>query len=544
MKTVTLATLAALPHTLLAADYVWPGEHDHMEDLYMLQSGFSRFGFIDGILTCGFNQGVPGRQNAAEWIRTAYHDMATYDTDTGLGGIDASIMFETNREENKGTAFDNTFGHLASFYSVKSGGADLLALAVVGSMAACNGYEIPLRVGRVDATEAGQAGVPEPQQDLATHTEKFKKQGFNQTEMIELVACGHTLGGVHGANFPEITHDNTTGQVSHFEYGDSNAEFDNTVVTEYLSGNTSNLLVAGTNDTLNSDKRIFSADGNATMEKLADTKYFQTRCQDVMTKMIDTVPKDIVLSEPLKAIEVKPYINLLALNSNSTIDFSGYVRVRYGKGAVHPSADDLSAFLTYKDRSGKNVTEPITTTRPNWQSGTATGFGGGYSFVFFEWTTQIDADAGISGFHIHLTTTSTGTTEVYDNVGNTYPVKDTVLYQMKQSCSLYVLNSTTNAYDGQMTITAAVRSDSVADLNMHFASKVARPGVILGRFETQVEPFVATGKSMAGYDLYKVDGMPINSDSGSTSFDISLGDEMAVEFVRTTALTGQECAEL
>ncbi|KAJ4290373.1 hypothetical protein N0V90_010589 [Kalmusia sp. IMI 367209] len=546
MKSLALYALSSLP-TSLAVDYIWPGPHDHMEDLLYLQSGFSRFGFVDGILSCAFGQNIPGRQNSAEWIRTAYHDMATADVDAGTGGLDASIMFETLRGENKGSAFNNTFGHLASFYTTRSSGADLLALAVVGSMSVCGGYEVPLRVGRVDATEAGRMGVPEPQQDLETHTQIFAKQGFNQTEMIELVACGHTLGGVHHEDFPEITGDNTTGQVSEFEFDDSNVVFDNQVVTEYLAGNTSNLLVAGKNDTMNSDKRIFAADGNETMQALADPEHFQKRCQTLMARMIDTVPADVVLSEPLQPIDVKPYINLLALNTNGSLDFTGYIRVHYGADTGR-NADDLSAYITYTDRAGKNTTTPITATRPTFKSGTATGFGG-ISFVFFEWDTQLDADAGISSFNIHITSKSTNATTVYDNAGHGYPVQDTVLYQLHQSCQNFEPNGN-GGYDGSLTVAAAVRSEALAsassDLSLHFAKKVPQ-GTVLDRFETQVEGFVKTGKSLAGYELFEVKGMAVDAESASTTFDVVLGagdGATKVEFRNTNVLSQESCVPL
>ncbi|KAF2683798.1 heme peroxidase [Lentithecium fluviatile CBS 122367] len=547
MKSHNFAALATMPSALLsmvAAGYVWPDKYDYMEDIYMLQSGFNRMGFIDGILSCGFGQRVPGRQNSAEWIRTAYHDIATADVEAGTGGLDASIQFETERGENKGSAFNNTFGHFSGYYSPRSSVSDLLALAVVGSMAICGGYEIPLRVGRIDATEAGPMGVPEPQQDLPTHTAKFAKQGFNQTEMIELVACGHTLGSIHGANFPEITKDNSTGQVSHFEYGESATVFDNTVVHEYLASNTSNLLVAGSNDTLNSDKRIFGADKNVTMNLLSDNTYFQTRCQDVMTRMIDTVPKEVVLSDPIIARDIKPYINLLALNSNGSIDFSGYIRVRYGTNTKYPNADDLSAYLTYTDRNGNNFTKIISTTRPTWQAGTGAGFRG-YTFVYFEWDTQLASESGIGSFHIHVTTKSTNTTQEYNNGGNGYPVQDKVLYQMKQSCASYTPNGA--VYDGSLTIMAAVRSTEVPghkQLNLHFDKHVSRQGVVLDAFETQIEAFNATGKTLTGYELFKIDGMYIGADSSGTTFSVVLGDTTVIDFKSINALTQQECATI
>lgn len=80
------------------------------------------------------------------------------------------------------------------------------------AVAGCGGPILPLRGGRVDATAAGRPGVPEPQQDLATHTESFRLQGFNPTEMISLVACGHTIGGVRKSDFPTVVTEGEPGQ--------------------------------------------------------------------------------------------------------------------------------------------------------------------------------------------------------------------------------------------------------------------------------------------------------------------------------------------
>lgn len=60
------------------------------------------------------------------------------------------------------------------------------------------------RGGRVDATAPNKPGVPEPQQSLAEHTASFARQGFSATEMIQLIACGHTIGGVQNTAFPTI----------------------------------------------------------------------------------------------------------------------------------------------------------------------------------------------------------------------------------------------------------------------------------------------------------------------------------------------------
>lgn len=81
--------------------------------------------------------------------------MATYNKAEGTGGMDASIMFETEREENPGLAFNATFSFNLGYYTVRSSMADLIALAVHVAVRACGGPVIPLRVGRIDATEAG-----------------------------------------------------------------------------------------------------------------------------------------------------------------------------------------------------------------------------------------------------------------------------------------------------------------------------------------------------------------------------------------------------
>ena len=132
--------------------------------------------------------------------------MATADVFKGTGGIDASIAFETNRPENVGKAFNGTIDVFTGLLTTRSSMADMIALAAVTAVGACsNGTMIiPLRAGRVDATGPGPSGVPQPQDSLVSHTASFARQGFSPSEMISLVACGHTIGGVHGVDFPDI----------------------------------------------------------------------------------------------------------------------------------------------------------------------------------------------------------------------------------------------------------------------------------------------------------------------------------------------------
>ena len=176
--------------------------------------------------------------------------MATADVEAGTEGIDASITFETDRAENVGDAFNASFNFFVGFQNkrvsskfdlslhalpitrslIKPLVSDLIALGTVYAVRACSGPSISYRAGRIDATGPGSKGVPEPQGDLATHTASFAKQGFNVSEMIGLVACGHTLGGVHEQDFPTIAQgetnaDNNTSGMQHFD--DSFDSFDN-----------------------------------------------------------------------------------------------------------------------------------------------------------------------------------------------------------------------------------------------------------------------------------------------------------------------------
>jgi hypothetical protein len=48
---------------------------------------------------------------------SAYHDMATYDKTTGLGGLDGSILFEQERAENVGDGIRFTLTFLQAFTS-------------------------------------------------------------------------------------------------------------------------------------------------------------------------------------------------------------------------------------------------------------------------------------------------------------------------------------------------------------------------------------------------------------------------------------------
>lgn len=183
------------------AAYVWPSQYDDIDDLLYLQSGYNRHGSLSDrtflhflasvrvrladhnmveILSCAFGAGQPGIQKTAEWVRTAFHDAVTHDAAVGTGGLDASIQYELDRAENLGAALNSTLSDISSDVSVRNSAADLLALSLVMSVARCGDLRIPLRLGRVDAVEAGIMGVPEAHTDIETTKKRFETASFSQ----------------------------------------------------------------------------------------------------------------------------------------------------------------------------------------------------------------------------------------------------------------------------------------------------------------------------------------------------------------------------
>jgi hypothetical protein len=208
--------------------------------------------------------------------------------------------------------------------------ADLVALGLADSFIGCdpNPRFIQLKAGRVDAVGPGPSGVPGPADTLEFATNAFATAGFSQSDMIQAVACGHSIGSVHEVNFPDIVPlsvVNSTNLDGADSFDSTPAVFDNVGVTEYLTGTgkMGGPLVVGANMTTNSDLRIFSSDGNATIRALQPAQAFEDSCFAIFERMLDTVPKEVTLSDP---IVVRPFIlreGHLDLSSTGVVSYSG-----------------------------------------------------------------------------------------------------------------------------------------------------------------------------------------------------------------------------
>ncbi|KAL0575763.1 hypothetical protein V5O48_006206 [Marasmius crinis-equi] len=329
---------------------------------------------------------------AAEWVRLAYHDMSTHNADDGTGGLDASIVFELDRAQNVGQGMIDSINDFLGFTNPGVSLADLVAMGAVLGVGSCGGPLIPYRGGRADATSAGPATVPEPQQDLASHTESFRRQGFTQSEMIALVACGHSLGGVRQQDFPEIVQTPVDRDIALF---DGTQGFDNAVVTRYLQGTTTNPLAVGPNTTTNSDLRIFSSDGNATMQGLGSPDNFNKVCSDLLERMINTVPKGVQLTDVVEPIEYKVGQSRLFPG-----DTPGLLRFTTSLRLLHNNPS-RTVKLFWSDRQGSVCPSTgcsVPSTSVSESSGSVLMAPRGLSLTIYEFDTPVNMTSSMSKF--------------------------------------------------------------------------------------------------------------------------------------------------
>ena len=341
--------------------------------------------------------------------------------------------------------------------------------------------------------------------------------------MITLVACGHSIGGVHSIDHPEIV----SGPVSEenkASFDTTLGALDNEVVVEYLNNSTANPLVRNANDTLNSDKRIFASDGNKTMRKLVDAAYFKSQCEDVLGRMLDLVPGDVTLTEPLQPADIRPYIETYELNADGGVDFSGRIRVRITPSTAR-NPDSLTASIIPISRNSSAMRE-IDAPRD-----TSLGQSFGYldeRFIWFSFSHSMDASEAFDSFKIRINE------DIYDNAGTDgYPVNSNVLFQKKQSCML----QNTTADQGDLTVVTAIskallQSDSKPQVRLVKRSKVQ--GYHVPRLEQVIIPMQPANKETAQYVYYTAAAV-VNVESLSTTLDLEVGDSK-IQYITTGSL--------
>ncbi|KAI0157533.1 heme peroxidase [Xylariaceae sp. FL1272] len=500
--------------TLAGADPTWPSSIDEIEEIMYQVSGYRARQFGGTVIPCSSMASGKGRHNAAEWVRTAFHDMATTYISDGprKGGLDGSIQYELLSSDNIGPGFNTTLQFMADYYTSRSSVADLIALGLYYSIRSCGGPVVPIAAGRVDAKAAGPIGVPLPQNSAFTFQQQFLRMGFTTEEMIQVTACGHSLGGVHETEFPEIVPVGST-EDGEGAMDSTVAIFDNNVLTEYIAGNTTNPLVVGPSikATRNSDFKVFNIDQNVTVKAMAPAETFNSVCATVLRKMIEVVPDGVVLTDPVQPYEVKPVDMQLTLNNGArTMQLSGLIRVR----STDFAGDTASTVtFTYKNRNGG---DDCGSGGCNFEAallGATQGFDD--TFVWFPIQFDIPTATGISSFTLSVNMAS-GTSKTFDNNGESYPMQDGILLQQPQSCML----------GGKMTVTAAVRNDLNSEpVNLYVSKKTPTgnpnmPIPVLSDDSVEMEQ----GDCIGTYTFYTASYDGLGDLDYATKFDVISGN--------------------
>lgn len=499
--------------------YTWPSQqYDALEGL--LYEGRRP----DGSSLSGLVHPCRKRTNtlasiAAEWLRFAFHDMATHNVDDGTGGMDGSIVYELGRPENFGLGFNQTLNDFEAFPNKLVSRADVISIAAIMAVATCDGPVIPFRAGRVDVWAGGATGAPEPQDDLPTLTESFRKQGFNQAEMIKLVACGHTMGGVRSSDFPQLVPPDPNSVNPVFDDFDTTMAFDNAVVTQYLDGSTKNILVVGTNQTMNSDLRVFQSDGNSTMKSLGDATVFKTECQSILGRMLDVVPQNVTLTDEITLLPAKVNNAQLTFQKNQLV-FKSTFRLTQPTNTTANAKRNVTMLWCNKYGDNKNcagktnIASSVSKTSQNSDDVSPITKNLGYYFLFYDFVVPINSNVSISKFWFKVDEMDGSTPTTYNNGGSGYPIdQDQVLFIPKLShVDLVPVNSTsaqtyTNRYGQAYThiysLVAAVR-DGVNPSRVYAdASDVAVAGFPVAissviEFKQNSTSF----PSQAGYSFY------------------------------------------
>ncbi|KIK08790.1 hypothetical protein K443DRAFT_672308 [Laccaria amethystina LaAM-08-1] len=452
--------------TQLSSAYTWPSpQYDALEGL-LYEGRKSDGSSLSSIVhPCRKRTGTLA-SIAAEWLRFAFHDMATHNVNDGTGGLDGSLVYELDRPENFGQGFNQTMTDFENYPNKLVSRADIISIGAIFAVSTCGGPIIPFRGGRIDAYSAGNFGTPQPQDDLGSLTTSFQNQGFNAAEMIKLVACGHTMGGVRSSDFPELVPAGPNPNVPNIENFDTSTQFDNAVVTEYLSGSTKNVLVVTSNATMASDLRVFQSDGNSTMRSLASASTFTSECQSILGRMLDTVPAGVTLTDEITLLPAKVNGVQLSIEKQKLV-FKASLRLIQPINATANANRTVTMLWCDKYGSAKackgatRSSLPVNTVSDNPNISPVT-MNLGYYFINYNFVVPIDSAASISNFWFQVDEHNGTAATTYNNGGSSYVLpQDQIFFVPMLSHVDNVPNATnTQAYTRIYNIVAAVRNDT------------------------------------------------------------------------------------
>ncbi|KAJ6497578.1 heme peroxidase [Mycena sanguinolenta] len=368
----------------------------------------------------------------AQWLRTAYHDMATFNN--GSGGLDGSLVYGLDRAENAGLSLKVTLQAVFSQQFGKLYLPDVIAAGAVVAVQQCGGPTLPFKAGLIMASGPGPSGVPIPTDTLAQNIASFQQQGFNQTEMIGLVACGHTLGGVTNVDFQNVfSGGNTTIPISPF---DGSRYFDPQIATNFVNGPIIDPLANGPAIS-DSDARIFSSDGNVTIKSFATSAdTFMSICASLLERMINTVPSAVILSDPILPIPFTARDYLLSINQDGTLN------LQVAADVLSPALNDNRISFQTQDTSLRN----------------------GFTLQSYMFSVNVNATDSFSSFWFTVDETGNGANVTMQNNGGlNYPVDDLIVNVPAYTCGILF---GTEPYVARITTAVRIDPSAPAPINV------------------------------------------------------------------------------
>lgn len=278
-------------------------------------------------------------------------------------------------------------------------------------------------------------------------------------------------------------------------------------VTEYLDGTTQNPLVITPNITLASDLRVFQSDGNQTMKRsaafalvstlslrrfstsLADPNQFNSQCQALLERMLNTIPRDVTLTDEITLLPAKAWGVQLTIENNQLL-FKSNLRVRTNYPYTLCNYSDLSPQLTQPINDKLNQNRTVTMFwcdkyggSANCKSNTKSAQPAkvvqddpnnspitlrmGFSFVHYKFVVPITAAQSISKFWFEVDEHNGTTATVYNNEGDSYvvpqdqvvfvPTLSTAAFRSNNSYVKNYTNRNGEVFTKTLNFTAAVR---------------------------------------------------------------------------------------
>ncbi|KAI0718223.1 hypothetical protein C8T65DRAFT_737454 [Cerioporus squamosus] len=254
------------------------------------------------------------------------------------------------------------------------------------------------------------------------------------------------------------------------------------------------------------------AEPNLTVNSfVASSELFKSTCGTLFARMIDTVPKDVQLTEVIESLPVKPQSVLLTYMGDGIIRLTGQVRIMWANRAGHTDPSHADVLSTNDDMLASALHDGNFTSV--WYNIGPTGE---------NFATRVDA-AGLSKFWFEIDEGDRSGIRTEDQNGVGFVLQDVVMLA-DSSCESFDTSS--------ITIDVAVRRD-VTPSRVYLKSDV---------FNTANDGSPVTGskRTSSEYDIWTVQ---LPDSALGTNIAVDVGDQKftSASFVPFTLISGKEC---